>query len=70
MVKNGISKVSSKGLDFIVANDITKPDSGFAVDTNKVVIIHSNGTIEELPLMAKYDVGDAILDRVKAKFES
>ncbi|MDP7627209.1 MAG: bifunctional phosphopantothenoylcysteine decarboxylase/phosphopantothenate--cysteine ligase CoaBC [SAR202 cluster bacterium] len=70
LVKNGISKVSSKGLDFIVANDITKPDSGFAVDTNKVVIIHSNGSIEELPLMAKYDVGDAILDRVKAEFES
>ena len=70
LIKNGTSKISSKGLDFIVAKDITKPDSGFAVDTNRVVIIHLNGTIEKLPLMAKYDVGDAILDRVKAEFKS
>ena len=70
LIENGKSKVKSKGLDFIVANDITKPDSGFSVDTNKVVIIHSNGTVEKLPLMQKYEVGNAILDRVKTGFGS
>lgn len=70
LIENGKSKVKSKGLDFIVANDITEPDSGFSVDTNKVVIIHSNGTVEKLPLMQKYEVGNAILDRVKTGFGS
>ncbi len=70
LIENGKSKVKSKDLDFIVANDITEPDSGFSVDTNKVVIIHSNGTVEKLPLMQKYEVGNAILDRVKTGFHS
>ena len=68
LIENGKSKVKSKNLDFIVANDITAKDSGFSVDTNKVTIIHSNGNIESLPLMSKYDVAHSILDRVKSGF--
>jgi len=68
LIENGRSKVKSKNLDFIVANDITAKDSGFSVDTNKVTIIHANGNIESLPLMSKYDVGHSILDRVKSGF--
>ena len=65
IIENSSAKISKKGLDFIVANDITAADSGFSVDTNKVTIIHADGTIEKLPLMSKYEVGNAILDRVK-----
>ena len=65
IIENSSAKISKKGLDFIVANDITAADSGFSVDTNKVTIIHADGTIEKLPLMSKYEVGTAILDRVK-----
>jgi len=68
LIENGKSKVKSKNLDFIVANDITAKDSGFSVDTNKVTIIHANGNIESLPLMSKYDVSHSILDRVKSGF--
>lgn len=68
LIENGKTKVKSKNLDFIVANDITAKDSGFSVDTNKVTIIHSNGNIESLPLMSKYDVAHSILDRVKSGF--
>lgn len=68
LIENGKSKVQSKNLDFIVANDITAKDSGFSVDTNKVTIIHANGKIESLPLMSKYDVAHSILDRVKSGF--
>ena len=68
LIENSKTKVKSKNLDFIVANDITAKDSGFSVDTNKVTIIHSNGNIESLPLMSKYDVGHSILDRVKSGF--
>ena len=68
LIENSKTKVKSKNLDFIVANDITAKDSGFSVDTNKVTIIHSNGNIESLPLMSKYDVAHSILDRVKSGF--
>ena len=68
LIDNSKTKVKSKNLDFIVANDITAKDSGFSVDTNKVTIIHANGNIESLPLMSKYDVGHSILDRVKSGF--
>ena len=68
LIENSKVKIKSKNLDFIVANDITAKDSGFSVDTNKVTIIHSNGNIESLPLMSKYDVAHSILDRVKSGF--
>ena len=68
LIANSKIKVKSKNLDFIDANDITAKDSGFSVDTNKVTIIHSNGNIESLPLMSKYDVAHSILDRVKSGF--
>ena len=62
---NARKKITAKNLDFVVANDITSETSGFSSDNNKVIIIHSDDTIERLPLMPKYDVGNAILDRVK-----
>ena len=68
LVENSKTKIESKNLDFIVANDITAADSGFSVDTNRVTIIHPDGTTEVLPLMSKYDVGHSILDRVKSGF--
>jgi phosphopantothenoylcysteine decarboxylase/phosphopantothenate--cysteine ligase len=57
-------KLASKGLDLIVANDITAGDAGFAADTNRVVLLTKDGEPEELPLMAKHDVAWHILDRV------
>jgi phosphopantothenoylcysteine decarboxylase/phosphopantothenate--cysteine ligase len=63
-VDNAKLKLVQKDLDLIVANDVTLPGSGFASDTNKVVIIGRNGNVEELPLMSKYDVAQRILDRV------
>lgn len=59
-------KLAAKRLDFIVANDVTAAGSGFGTETNEVVFLHANGTAEEFPLMSKYDVAHAILDRVVA----
>ena len=64
LLKNAESKLMSKGLHLIAANDITAADSGFGVDTNRVVLLDREGSKETLPLMSKYDVGCAILDRV------
>ncbi len=61
----GAAKMASKGAVLTVANDVTDPGSGFGTDTNRVDMVYADGTIEPLPLMSKYDVGDAILDRVK-----
>ena len=58
-----VEKVSRKGAAFTVANDISEAGSGFGVDTNRVDIVKSDGSVEALPLMTKYAVGNAILDR-------
>jgi phosphopantothenoylcysteine decarboxylase/phosphopantothenate--cysteine ligase len=65
LVENAKRKPLRHGrLDLIVANDVTQPDAGFGVDTNRVTIIDAQGGIEELPLLSKYEVGQRILDRV------
>lgn len=64
VVANARRKLQRKQLDFIVANDITEPESSFGADTNKVTIIDRKGKIEELPLLSKREVADRILDRV------
>ena len=64
MIANAKSKVLKKSLDLIVANDLTDPESGFGVDTNKVVLIDRDHHIDELPVMSKYQVSQHILDRV------
>jgi phosphopantothenoylcysteine decarboxylase/phosphopantothenate--cysteine ligase len=64
------AKLASKRLDFIVANDVTAPGSGFGTATNEVVLFHRDGREEHLPLMEKLAVGHAILDRVAALMPS
>jgi phosphopantothenoylcysteine decarboxylase/phosphopantothenate--cysteine ligase len=54
----------------MVANDVTDPQSGFGVDTNKVVLIDRDFQIQELPLMTKYEVSQHILDRVVGFFRN
>ena len=63
--KKGADKMAAKGAILTVANDVTEPGSGFGTDTNRVDIVYADGRIEPLKLMSKYDVGNAILDRVK-----
>lgn len=53
-------KLESKGLDAVVANDVLRPDAGFDVDTNQVLLVTPDGGLEEWPLMSK----DAVADRL------
>jgi len=64
LVANARRKLESKGLDLIVANDITGPETAFDADTNRVVILDRAGGEEHLPVMTKYEVAQRILDRV------
>ena len=66
LIANAKTKLREKRLDLIAANDVTKPGSGFAVDTNQVTIIDRSGAAEELPLLSKYDAAQRLLDRIAA----
>ncbi len=46
--------------------DVTAAGSGFGTETNEVTIFHRDGEAERLPLLSKYAVAHAILDRVTA----
>jgi len=65
LIEHARSKLIEKGMDFIVANDVTEPGAGFRGDTNVVRILDREGGVEAFPLMDKRDVADVILDRVK-----
>lgn len=58
-------KLNEKGLDLIVANDVTAPGAGFATDTNRVTLLYPNGTREDLPLASKLEIATAIINRVE-----
>jgi phosphopantothenoylcysteine decarboxylase/phosphopantothenate--cysteine ligase len=66
IVQHAQLKLEQKNLDLIVANDVSAEDSGFAVDTNRVTLIHRSGEAESLPLLSKDEVADRVLDRVAA----
>lgn len=70
LLANARAKLEEKGLTLIVANDITAPGSGFGSDTNRVTILDAEGGVEELPLMSKVQVAEAVLDRVVAALEA
>ena len=57
-------KLHAKGVDLLVANDVTAAGSGFGSDTNRVVLLTREGAPEELPLLPKREVADCILDRI------
>ena len=66
LIANAQAKIAKKGLTFIAANDVAQPDAGFAVDTNRVVLIAPDGAVDRLPLLHKYDAASRILDRLES----
>jgi phosphopantothenoylcysteine decarboxylase/phosphopantothenate--cysteine ligase len=65
LVENAREKVIKKKLSLIVANDVTAPDSGFFVDTNRITIVGAGGGVSELPVMTKAEVADAVCERIE-----
>ena len=58
-------KLARKGCDLIVANDISRTDSGFEVDRNAVLFVWPDQPVEELPLLEKSGVAAQLLDRIE-----
>jgi len=64
LMANAKKKLQEKNLDLIVVNDVTRPGSGFAGDTNQVKVLYSSGQVKDLPLMTKEEVSQLLLDDV------
>lgn len=62
----GRDKLLRKGLNFIAVNDVTAEGAGFAVDTNRVVLLSSAGVVEEMPLQSKTAVAERLVHHVAA----
>ena len=60
---NAAAKLEAKGVDLLVANDVSVKGIGFDADDNQVTLLDRWGGVAELPRMSKLEVADAILDR-------
>ena len=67
VIENAKAKLKRKNIDYIVANDITSNDTGFASDDNKVTIISSLGDVISLDKMSKREVAKNIFDMIKGR---
>jgi phosphopantothenoylcysteine decarboxylase / phosphopantothenate---cysteine ligase len=65
--EHAAEKLAAKRLDLIVANDVSAPDAGFEVDTNRAVLLDSSGSVERTPLLSKAALAGVILDRVATR---
>lgn len=61
VIEYGKEKVRKKNLDMLVANDVSKSNAGFDVDTNEVTFIYPGDQIVSLPTMSKLDVAERII---------
>ncbi len=57
-------KLTRKGVDLLVANDVSEHGSGFGTETNRVSILAATGERDDLPVLTKREVADRLLDRV------
>ncbi len=63
---NARAKLEAKGIDLLVANDVSRRDIGFDAEENEVLLIDRWGSSRALPRMPKSAVADAILDEIVA----
>lgn len=64
VIEEAKRKCREKGLEFIVANDVTEEGSGFGTDTDRVVFVFPDGSTRRFPLMTKRGVARKIMDEV------
>ena len=69
VVARARKKQREKAVDMIVANDVSRSDAGFEVDTNEVTIVSAHGE-ETLPLQAKSAIASQVVDRIEALLKS
>ncbi|HEY7817139.1 MAG TPA: phosphopantothenoylcysteine decarboxylase, partial [Vicinamibacteria bacterium] len=65
LLARAAGKREAKQVDLIVANDVSRPNSGFEVDTNEATLFRADGGVRKLPLMSKLALADEILDEIR-----
>ena len=60
-------KAATKGVDLLVANDVTLLDAGFGTDTNRVTIIRPTGDADDWPVMSKRQVAARLWDLIQGE---
>ena len=65
--ENALSKLQRKNLDYIVANDITASDTGFASEDNKVIVLSKEGKEIHLDKMSKEKIASNLFDIIFEK---
>jgi len=68
LIENSVKKLNHKYCDMIIANDVSKKETGFNVDYNKVSIIENNGKIENLAKNKKSHIASKIAKKIIDKF--
>lgn len=63
LLQNATAKLNRKGLDLLVANDISAQDAGFEVDTNRVIILDRDGGQQPIDLSSKATISEIIIAR-------
>ena len=69
LIENAKRKIKQKRLDMIAANDISASDSGFEVDTNRVVLLFPDGASQDLGLQSKLETAWSIMDTASSWFD-
>ena len=62
--EHAAAKLAAKKVDLMVANDVSAADSGFEVDTNRVLVLDATGSVEALPLLTKDALADWLVERI------
>ena len=65
LLENAADKLQRKGLDLMVANDITAADAGFAVDSNRVAVLDMDGGLHPIERTSKANIGAYIIERIE-----
>lgn len=65
LIENAKEKINSKGCDYLIANDISRKDTGFSSDYNEVLILDKNGNLQKIEKALKTEISKEILKLVK-----
>ena len=68
LIKNSLNKLKEKYCDLIIANDVSKKNTGFNVDYNKVSLIDKKGKIDSIPRNKKSYIASVIVKKILDKF--
>ena len=60
----GQEKMKRKGLDYIAINDVSDPEAGFVVETNRVTLLDRQGAVHEIALQSKAKVAENIVEHI------